>query len=122
MSPDPTPRGRGAHDNPPQRFSLRVREPDPNPWRPTPTRYLPDRSASVVTQNDSPDIPFRYSLNPYRGCQHGCAFCYARPTHEYVGLGAGLDFESVIFVKEEAPGLFRDFLNRPGWEAEPVTL
>src|SRR4029077_14579623 len=70
---------------------------------------------------DSPDIPFRYSVNPYRGCEHGCAYCYARPTHEYLGFNAGLDFESRILVKERAPELFRDWLARveyvPEWIA-----
>jgi DNA repair photolyase len=121
MSSPPAPRGRGAHANPPNRFTLLMREPDPEVGR-VPTRYLVDSSASIISENDSPDIPFRYSLNPYRGCQHGCAFCYARPTHEYLGLGAGIDFEAVIFVKQDAPGLFRDFLNRPGWRPESITL
>jgi DNA repair photolyase len=86
------------------------------------TEFLADASRSVVSQNDSPDLPFRYSLNPYRGCEHGCAYCYARPTHEYLGLNAGLDFESKIFVKERAPELFREFLSRGGWRGEFVML
>jgi DNA repair photolyase len=86
------------------------------------TVYLDDRSRSVISENDSPDIPFRYSLNPYRGCLHGCSYCYARPTHEYLGLSAGLDFETRIFVKRDAPDLFRDFLCRVGWECESIML
>jgi len=66
-------------------------------------------------------VPFRYSLNPYRGCEHGCPYCLARPTHEYLGLNAGLDFETKILVKEEAPALFRDFLARDAWRPEPIT-
>ena len=74
--------------------------------------YLPDRSKSVVTENKSPDIPFRFSVNPYRGCLHGCSYCYARPYHEFVGLNAGLDFETKILVKHDSPELFCDFLAR----------
>jgi DNA repair photolyase len=67
-------------------------------------------------------VPFRYSLNPYRGCEHGCAYCYARPTHEYLGLNAGLDFESKIFVKHRAPELFREFLARDRWQSELIAM
>ena len=90
-----------------------------------PTEYLEDNSQSIVSENQSPDIPFRYSLNPYRGCAHGCSYCYARPTHEYLGLGAGLDFESKIFVKRQAPQLFRDWLvegAKKGRAVKPVML
>jgi DNA repair photolyase len=86
----------------------------------TPTTYYRDHSRSVNSRNDSPDIPFEYSLNPYRGCEHGCVYCYARPTHEYFGLSAGLDFETRIFVKEQAAALLRTELARPGWPAEPL--
>ena len=86
------------------------------------TEYFPDDSRSIVSENDSPDIPFRYSLNPYRGCQHGCSYCYARPTHEYLGLNAGLDFESKILVKHRAPELFRDWLNRDRWDPELIAF
>jgi DNA repair photolyase len=86
------------------------------------TDYLPDHSRSVVSRNDSPDIPFTYSLNPYRGCQHGCSYCYARPTHEFLGFDAGLDFEAKILVKEAAPELLRAFLSRPGWDPEPIVM
>lgn len=131
--PDPLDaKGRGARGNPPNRFGLPVYQPDLDhlqhdaealdALRHPATEFLPDRARSIVTQNNSPDVPFRYSLNPYRGCEHGCAYCYARPTHEYIGLGAGLDFETKIFVKEDAPALFRDFLARPRWRPEPITL
>ncbi len=124
--------GRGAGSNPANRFLPVVREDDFEQLefdeefqeglkRPK-TVYLADRSKSVISENDSPDIPFRYSLNPYRGCLHGCSYCYARPTHEYLGLSAGLDFETRIFVKQNAPSLLRDFLARPGWVCEPIML
>lgn len=84
------------------------------------TEYFVDEAQSIISENDSPDIPFRYSLNPYRGCEHGCAYCYARPTHEYLDLNAGLDFETRIFVKQKAPQLFRDWLCRKGYEPTAV--
>jgi len=129
-------KGRGAQTRPPNRFGGPVYEgdlehlaSDPealeqhlNSLRSMKTEYIPDRARTVVTRNDSPDIPFTHSLNPYRGCQHGCAYCYARPTHEYLGLDAGLDFETKILVKEDAPELLRAFLARPAWEAEPIIL
>jgi DNA repair photolyase len=128
----PAPKARGAHANPPNRFGGLAYEPDPDELdndaeyrdslRNLPTEYFPDYSRSIVTENQSPDIGFRFSINPYRGCAHGCSYCYARPTHEYLGLSAGLDFETKVFVKEDAPELFREFLNRPGWRAEPIAL
>ncbi len=84
--------------------------------------YLTDDSQSIVSENKSPDIPFRYSVNPYRGCVHACAYCYARPTHEYLGFNAGLDFETKIIVKPNAPELLRKFLRRPAWKPEPITF
>ena len=89
------------------------------------TEYFEDDSNSVVSENNSPDVPFRYSLNPYRGCSHGCTYCYARPTHEYLGLGPGLDFESKIIIKPNAAELFRKWLiegHRKGREVEPVMI
>ncbi|HWL09123.1 MAG TPA: PA0069 family radical SAM protein [Planctomicrobium sp.] len=83
-------------------------------------QYLTDSSKSIVSENDSPDIPFRYSVNPYRGCAHACPYCYARNTHEYLGLNAGLDFETKIFVKPDAPKLLREFLARENWVCEPI--
>jgi DNA repair photolyase len=87
-----------------------------------PTEYLPDESQSIVTENDSPDVGFRYSVNPYRGCAHGCSYCYARPTHEYMGLSAGLDFETKVFVKYRAAELLREFLSRPCWQPEVIAF
>jgi len=86
------------------------------------TQFLVDSSRSVVSENDSPDIPFRYSLNPYRGCEHGCSYCYARPSHEYLGHNAGIDFETKIYVKPEAPHLFREWLARPKYDPEVVAF
>ena len=87
------------------------------------TCYFEDQSQSVISQNNSPDIPFIFSLNPYRGCSHGCSYCYARPTHEFLGLGPGVDFESKIFVKRNAPALFRKWLDkRSNAEIEPVMM
>jgi DNA repair photolyase len=126
------PKGRGSPLEPANRFLAVRAEADYEHFendeeffdelRTVPTEFLPDTSRSVVSQNNSPDLPFRYSLNPYRGCEHGCAYCYARPTHEYLGLNAGIDFESKIFVKERAPELFREFLARDGWRGEFVML
>jgi DNA repair photolyase len=79
-------------------------------------------SRTVISYNDSPDIPFRASLNPYRGCEHGCAYCYARPTHEYLGFSAGIDFESRIMVKENAPELLRAELSSRKWEPQWIAL
>jgi DNA repair photolyase len=122
-------KGRSAAGDPPNPFVAIRREVDPDAeldeeGRPLgqriATQFFPDRSESIVTENDSPDVPFRYSVNPYRGCEHGCSYCYARPSHEYLGLGAGLDFESKIFVKERAPELFAKWLARDGWVPEMI--
>ncbi len=93
-----------------------------SPRRSVPTQFLPDDARSIIRENDSPDIPFRFSVNPYRGCEHGCAYCYARPTHETLGLDAGLDFESKILVKRNAPRLLREELGRPKWRGEPIMM
>ena len=80
------------------------------------TIYLRDPTRTIIATNDSPDVGFEASINPYRGCEHGCIYCYARPTHEYLGLSAGLDFETKILVKEDAPELLREELNAKKWE------
>lgn len=131
LQPDPPPKkGRAANAAPPNRFGGIHAEPDfehvadDAEWleeqRTVATVFIPDSSRSIISENDSPDIPFNYSLNPYRGCEHGCAYCYARPTHEYLGFDAGLDFETKIIVKENAPALFRDWLARDAWTPEPI--
>lgn len=87
-----------------------------------PTRYLRDSSRSIISRNNSPDIPFGASINPYRGCEHGCAYCYARPGHEYLGFSAGLDFETRIMVKEEAAELLRRELEKPSWRPQVLAM
>lgn len=129
---DQPPVGRGTGLNRAGRFESMAIEPD---WseldfdaefhqqvRQPGTRYFEDTTRSVLSENDSPDIPFRYSLNPYRGCLHGCSYCYARPSHEYLGLSAGLDFETKIFVKKDASELFRRWLCRRDYEPTPVMM
>ena len=112
-------RGRGASLNPTNRFETLhyERDPDVPPGEdPAPhTQFLKDTTRSIIATNDSPDVGFSASVNPYRGCEHGCVYCYARPYHEYIGFSAGLDFESKILVKEDAPALLRKELNSPRW-------
>jgi len=86
------------------------------------TRYYRDPSRTLLARNQSPDLGFDTSLNPYRGCEHGCIYCYARPMHEYLGFSAGLDFETKILVKEEAPALLETALRSPRWEPRTVAV
>ena len=117
--------GRGAAGNPKYRFEKIEVEPEPrgsDAEEPGPeTVYLRDASRSIISQNDSPDLGFDISINPYRGCSHGCIYCYARPAHEYLGLSAGLDFESKILVKEDAPELLRKQLSSPRWKPKVLS-
>ena len=121
-------RGRGAASNATGRFESSVRGPEEPKeiWEEegiSPrTVFYRDASRSILTRNESPDIPFSVSLNPYRGCEHGCIYCYARPTHEYLGLSAGIDFETKIFVKEEAPILLRQELMKKSYVPEVVNI
>jgi DNA repair photolyase len=112
--------------NPANRFERLHLEPDPDiepESQPAPqTHFLKDHTASLLTRNDSPDVGFDTSLNPYRGCEHGCIYCYARPTHEYLGFSAGLDFEAKILVKENAPDLLRRELASPKWKPRLIAL
>ncbi len=119
-------RGRGASFNPPNRFERISFEPDAE-WDPAQdpapaTQFFRDASQSLITYNNSPDIPFQASINPYRGCEHGCSYCYARPFHEYLGFSAGLDFESKIMVKENAPELLRRELSSPSWKPQLLAM
>jgi DNA repair photolyase len=123
--PAPIP-SRGAASNPPNRFQRLTLEPDPDwyePDEPAPaTQFFRDATASIITYNDSPDIGFAASINPYRGCEHGCVYCYARPFHEYLGFSAGLDFETKIVVKPDAPELLRRELASPAWRPQLLAL
>jgi DNA repair photolyase len=117
-----SPHGRGAPANPASRFErIAVEMEIPGPDR-VETRLLRDESRSVISRNDSPDVGFNASINPYRGCEHGCIYCYARPTHEYLGFSAGIDFESRILVKEDAPELLRRELSSPRWKPEVLAM
>jgi DNA repair photolyase len=113
-------RPRDVH-NPPNRFHSQVVAYDEGEGPPpVPVTLIDDRSRSILSENDSPDLGFRWSVNPYRGCQHACAYCYARPTHEYLDLGAGTDFDTKIIVKRDAPELLRAAFDRPSWQGELV--
>lgn len=118
--------GRGPAINPPNRFSPLLLEPDPDcppDEQPHPqTRFFFDGSESILAKNDSPDIPFTYGVNAYRGCEHGCAYCFARPYHEYLGWSSGLDFETRILVKLRAPELLRRELASPRWIPQSITM
>src|SRR6266496_858020 len=125
-------RGRGASWSPANRFEklhvdltdIDCVDVDPaiekQPRRPT--QYFRDGTKSIITRNISPDVGFETSLNPYRGCEHGCIYCYARPTHEYLGFSAGLDFESKIMVKTDAPELLRAELESPHWQPQVLVM
>jgi len=119
-------KGRGTVENPANRFSLVSYEADgdvPENERPAPrTRFFVDHARTILTTNDSPDVGIEYSLNPYRGCEHGCSYCFARPTHEYYGLSSGLDFETQIIVKPDAPRLLRHELANPRWNGTPISV
>ena len=121
--------GRGAAGNPKNRFERIERiEVEPEPERAgseesgPETVYLRDVSRSIIAHNDSPDIGFGASINPYRGCSHGCVYCYARPLHEYLGFSAGLDFESKILVKQNAPELLRRELSSSRWVPQVIAM
>ena len=105
----------------------------PNPWSSTYVEWLGppptqktdvfiDHSRSILSENNSPDVPFRWSVNPYRGCFHGCAYCYARPSHEYLGMGAGSDFDRRLVIKPRAPDLLKEAFDRKSWQGEVVVF
>ena len=117
-------KGRGVPYDPPNRFEAVHVEMDPadrEGERPR-TEFLADATRSIVARNDSPDLRFGASLNPYRGCEHGCVYCYARPTHEYLGFSSGLDFERRILVKHRAPRLLRQTLSSPSWRPQVIAI
>jgi len=120
-------KGRGATFNPPNRFEPLELEIEPEALEdgelPGPkTQYFIDATRDILSKNDSPDIPFTYGLNPYRGCEHGCVYCYARPTHEYLGFSAGLDFESKIVIKPDAPELLAQTFRSARWQPQVISL
>lgn len=117
--------GRGAAGNPGNRFertAYTVSEWDEPEDPSRDTIFLKDTTRSVISYNDSPDVGFDASINPYRGCEHGCIYCYARPNHEYLGFSAGLDFETKILVKENAPELLREELMSPRYQPQPIAI
>jgi DNA repair photolyase len=119
-------RGRGAAENPANRFESLAFEPDPDltdDEQPAPrTRFYRDTTKRLIATNQSPDVGFTHSINPYRGCEHGCIYCFARPFHEYLGLSAGLDFETQIFVKTGASALLRKELSARNWTPTPIAM
>src|SRR5207248_352797 len=124
--------GRGASWSPANRFEkLHVDltdmdvvdvDPDAQEKPSRHTEYFRDGTKSIITRNSSPDVGFETSLNPYRGCEHGCIYCYARPTHEYLGFSAGLDFETRIMVKTDAPELLRTELSKKSWRPAMISV
>jgi len=120
-------KGRGAVGNVAHRFSGDSRQAEDDGWTPAEpalpqTRLLIDTARRIISRNDSPDLDFGQSLNTYRGCEHGCIYCYARPTHAYLGLSPGLDFETQIFAKPDAAHLLREELGKPGYVCETIVL
>jgi DNA repair photolyase len=121
-------KGRGALLNPAGRFERRDLEEVHDGWyveeQPDTiaTTVEPDRARGIITTNNSPDIPFEQSINPYRGCEHGCVYCFARPSHAYMGLSAGIDFETKLFYKADAGKVLEAELARPGYVCKPITI
>ena len=122
-------KGRGAHSNPVNRFSSRRSESFADGWAspadatpPPKTTLIRESAKTIVSSNASPDIGFDQSINPYRGCEHGCIYCYARPTHAYWDMSPGLDFETRIVIKENAAELLEKTLSRPGYVAKPICI
>jgi DNA repair photolyase len=121
-------KGRGALSNPPGRFDKLTQTLEQDGWyeeeapNKVETVVMPEPARSIISRNDSPDIGFGQSINPYRGCAHGCIYCYARPTHEWLGFSAGLDFESRIMVKTDAPQLLREALASKKWKPATISI
>jgi DNA repair photolyase len=122
-------KGRGAASNPEGRFESTSHQPVDDGWEREEepaahpdTQVTIERARTIISRNDSPDIPFAQSINPYRGCEHGCIYCYARPSHGYLNLSAGLDFETKLFAKTNAAELLRVELAKPGYRVSPINL
>ena len=121
-------RGRGAGLNMSGRFEVNTREVFDDGWSsledlaPFKTEVQIEKPRTVITRNQSPDLSFDRSINPYRGCEHGCVYCFARPTHAYMGLSAGVDFEARLFAKPDAPRLLERELSRPGYKVQPIAI
>src|SRR5438046_330826 len=121
-------RGRGARDNRSGRYEKEVRSLFDDGWNgledlpPLKTTVFEETAKAIITRNQSPDISFDRSINPYRGCEHGCSYCYARPTHAYMGLSPALDFESKLFAKTNAPELLRQELSKPGYVTKTIAI
>ena len=123
-------KNRGALTNPEGRFEKNLHEAFDDGWdygeeenlSPLETTLIPENAKTIITRNDSPDIGFEQSINPYRGCEHGCIYCYARPAHSYMNLSAGLDFETKLFYKVDAAKILEKELTKPGYECKPIML
>jgi DNA repair photolyase len=121
-------RGRGALSNPVARFAAQATQAIDDGWYreeladSIATEVRPEAARSIISRNDSPDIPFEQSINPYRGCEHGCIYCYARPSHAYMDLSPGIDFETRLFYKADAARLLRAELAKPGYQCRPIML
>ncbi|MDB5466973.1 MAG: nitrogenase cofactor biosynthesis protein NifB [Phenylobacterium sp.] len=122
-------RGRGARSNTSGRYEAQAREAFDDGWTPDEpdpksfsTTVSPEKAKVIITRNDSPDVGFSASINPYRGCEHGCIYCYARPAHAYMGLSPGLDFESKLFFKPEAAALLERELSKPRYVPEVIHI
>src|SRR3954462_9190875 len=120
---------RGARSHLQGRFETAAREPFDDGWtpeekeeKPLPTQTTIERARSIISRNDSPDVGFSQSINPYRGCEHGCIYCYARRSHSYLELSPGLDFETKLFAKTNAAEQLREELAKPGYRATPIAL
>src|SRR3569833_1747414 len=127
--PSQAPRGRGARSNPGNRYESVTREAVDDGWGsldedlpPLRTHLSVDTSCTVITYNQSPDVGFDRSINPYRGCEHGCVYCFARPSHAYLGLSPGLDFETRLFYKPDAAAQLRKELAAPGYRCAPIAV